>query len=176
MSIKPLVILAHPNIEKSVANKHIIQFLRNENTIVRHLNLLYPNYKIDVKTEQEFLLKADTIIFQYPLFWYNVPSILKEWIDSVFTYGFAFGKENYQLEGKKIIVSFTTGSSGKDYPKEAIEKIIFPFKGLSEYCKMKYLGEVFSHEMGGYSAEAKQKTIINAEIHAKKLITLLNEI
>jgi putative NADPH-quinone reductase len=90
--------------------------LEKENVVVRNLNQLYPDYKIDVKTEQEFLLKADTIIFQYPLFWYNVPSILKEWMDSVFTYGFAFGKGNYQLEGKKIIVSFTTGSWSKDYP------------------------------------------------------------
>ena len=173
MQSTTLVILAHPNIEKSIANKHISQLLEKENVVVRNLNQLYPDNRIDVKTEQDFLLKADTIIFQYPLFWYNVPSILKEWIDSVFTYGFAFGKGNYQLEGKKIIVSFTTGSSNKDYPKEVVEKIVFPFKGLAEYCKMNYVTEVYSHEIANYSDEAKEKSRTYAEIHAKKLIDLL---
>lgn len=176
MQSTTLVILAHPNMEKSIANKYISQLLEKENMVIRDLNQLYPDYKIDVKTEQEFLLNADTIIFQYPLFWYNVPSILKEWMDSVFTYGFAFGKGNYQLEGKKIVVSFTTGSSSKDYPEDVVEKIVFPFKGLAEYCKMKFVSAVYSHEMANYSDEAKEKSRTNAEIHAKKLIESLNKL
>lgn len=173
MQSTTLVILAHPNMDKSIANKNISQLLEKENIVVRNLNQLYPDFKIDVKTEQEFLLKADTIIFQYPLFWYNVPSILKEWMDSVFTYGFAFGKGNFQLEGKKIIVSFTTGSSSKDYPEDVVEKIVFPFKGLANFCKMNYLTTIYSHEIANYSDEAKEKSVKIVEIHAKKLIDLL---
>lgn len=174
MQPKVLMILAHPDFEKSIANKHIKNKLEQQNNVeVRHLNELYPNHKIDVQTEQEALKKADVIIFQYPLFWYSVPSILKEWIDSVFTYGFAFGKGNYQLEGKKIIVSFTTGSSGKDYPEDVVEKIVFPFKGLANFCKMNYITTVYSHEIANYSDDAKEKSVKNAEIHAKKLIDLL---
>ena len=171
MQPKILMILAHPDFEKSLANKHIKNILEQQNNVeVRHLNQLYPNHKIDVQTEQEALKNADIIIFQYPLFWYSVPSILKEWIDSVFTYGFAFGKGNYQLEDKKIIVSFTTGSSNKDYPEDVVEKIVFPFKGLANFCKMNYLTTVYSHEIANYSDEAKEKSVKNAEIHAKKLI------
>ena len=174
MQPKVLMILAHPDFEKSLANKHIKNKLVQENNVeIRHLNELYPNHKIDVQTEQEALKKADVIIFQYPLFWYSVPSILKEWIDSVFTYGFAFGKGNYQLEGKKIIVSFTTGSSSKDYPEDVVEKIVFPFKGLANFCKMNYLTTIYSHEIANYSDEAKEKSVKNVEIHAKKLIELL---
>ncbi|MGE0562385.1 MAG: NAD(P)H-dependent oxidoreductase [Flavobacteriales bacterium] len=169
-----LMILAHPNFEKSIANKHISNIvLASGQTTVRNLIDLYPDFKINVKVEQEILLKADVIVFQYPLFWYGVPSLLKEWIDSVFTYGFAFGKGTYQLEGKKIIVSFTTGSSEKDYPEEVIEKIVFPFKGLADYCKMEYLTTLISHEIAGYSEEAIHKSKINADIHAKKILEII---
>lgn len=41
--------------------------------------------------EQEKLLWADTIIFQFPLWWYTMPAILKGWVDRVFTYRFAYG-------------------------------------------------------------------------------------
>jgi len=45
----------------------------------------------DVLAEQEKLLWADTIIFQFPLWWYTMPAILKGWVDRVFTYHFAYG-------------------------------------------------------------------------------------
>ena len=169
-----LMILAHPNIEQSIANKHISNIISTQHHAeVRHLNELYPDYKIDVKAEQEALKKADIIIIQYPLFWYSVPAILKEWIDSVFTYGFAFGKGSHQLEGKKLIVSFTTGSSVKDYPAVVVEKIVFPFKGLANFCKMEYVTEFISHEIGNYSEDAINKSKLSAELHAKKILDLI---
>jgi len=170
-----LVVLAHPDINTSVGNKTISEGINQlENSEVRNLNLLYPDYKIDVKVEQEALKKADIIIFQYPLFWYSVPAILKEWIDNVFTYGFAFGKETYELESKKVIVSFTTGTSVNDYPEDIIEKITFHLKGLADYCKMDYLGHVVSHEINGYSEEAKKKSKYNSELHTQQIIDLVN--
>lgn len=170
-----LIILAHPDINKSTGNKYITEKLNElPNVEVRNLNLLYPDYKIDVAKEQEKLKKADIIVFQFPLFWYNVPSIMKEWIDNVFSYGFAFGKGNYQLEGKKVITSFTTGTSIKDYPEDVIEKIAFPIKGLADYCKMEYITQVVSHEINGYSDEAKKKSEYNAELHTQQIIDLVN--
>jgi len=107
---KILMILAHPNIKGSIGNKIISELsAQQENIAVRHLNKLYPDFKIDVKAEQEALLKADFIIFQYPLFWYSTPAILKEWIDQVFQYGFAFGKDCFKLENKKMLISMTIG-------------------------------------------------------------------
>jgi len=171
-----LIILSHPDIQSSIGNKTISDNLNKlPNTEVRHIDSLYPDYKIDVKKEQEALKKADVIIFQYPLFWYNVPAMLKGWIDQVFTYGFAFGKDNYALEGKKIIVSFTTGTSVKDYPNEVTDKIIFPFKGLADFCKMEYLTEVISHEINNYSDEAVEKSKSFADLHAQKITELLTK-
>lgn len=172
---KTLMILAHPSIEKSIGNKIISENLAKEDNIdIRHLDNLYPNFKIDIEAEQQALLSADTIIFQFPLFWYNMPAILKHWIDSVLLYGFAFGSES-KLNDKKIIVSFTIGSPEKDYPNEVIHKITFPFQGLASYCKMEYAGEIFCNDINGYSEGAKIKAISIANNHSQQLLALINK-
>jgi NAD(P)H dehydrogenase (quinone) len=45
----------------------------------------------DVKREQENLLWADTVIFQFPMWWYGMPAILKGWFERVYSLGFAYG-------------------------------------------------------------------------------------
>ena len=168
-----LMILAHPVIEKSIGNKIISDIISKEaNTELRHLDQLYPDFNINIKAEQEALLKADTVIFQFPLFWYNMPAILKHWIDKVFEYGFAFGAES-KLTGKRVIVSFTIGSPAKDYPNEVIQKITFPLQGLSEYCKLQYVGELFCNDINGYSETAKNNAIDIANKHSQRLIELI---
>ena len=171
-----LMILAHPSINESIGNKIISNKIANqENTVIRHLDKLYVDFKIDIKAEQEALLATDTIIFQFPLFWYSTPAILKHWIDKVIQYGFAFGADSYKLKGKKIIVSFTIGSSVKDYPSEIIDKITFPLQGLASYCKMEYAGTIFSNDINGYSEAAKENAIQNAEKHTQQLLELINK-
>ena len=173
---KTLMILAHPKIEASIGNKIISNTIANlDNTEVRHLDKLYPSFKIDIKAEQEALLNADTIIFQYPLFWYSTPAILKEWVDQVIQYGFAFGKDSYNLAGKRVIVSFTIGSPIKDYPEKIIDKITFPFEGLAKYCHMEYVGNIFCTDIHGYSEEAKENAIQAANHHSQKLLTLIEK-
>jgi glutathione-regulated potassium-efflux system ancillary protein KefF len=172
---KTVMILAHPKIEESIGNRIISEVAsQNDNLEVRHLDQLYPDFKIDIKAEQAALLHADVIVFQYPLFWYSTPAILKEWIDQVFQYGFAFGKDKYQLEGKKVVVSFTMGSPNKDYPAEILEKIVFPFQGLAAYCKMEYIGEVLSNDINNYADGNGKIAEAIATEHAEKLLNLIN--
>lgn len=44
----------------------------------------------DVLEEQRKLREAELIVFQFPLWWYSVPAMLKGWIDRVFSAGFGF--------------------------------------------------------------------------------------
>ncbi len=106
-----LLILAHPYYTQSIANKTIVNELIKTypNLEVRDIFQLYPDYKIDVSAEQEALLRHDTIILQYPMFWFNMPAILKLWFDEVFTYQFAYGSQGDKLKDKKVIISMTVG-------------------------------------------------------------------
>ncbi len=44
----------------------------------------------DVKKEQEKILRAQNIIFVYPVFWTEAPAKLVGWFDRVWTLGFAY--------------------------------------------------------------------------------------
>lgn len=171
---KNLIILAHPKIEESIGNKIISELTAKEQNVeVRHLDKLYPSFKIDIKAEQEALLTARNIIFQYPLYWYSTPAILKEWIDQVFQYGFAFGQES-ALNDKKIFISLTIGSDPDYYNDDVMEKILFPIKGLTEYCNLTYGGEVVSFNINNYTPEAAEKAKQISVEHVKKLLGLIN--
>lgn len=45
----------------------------------------------DIVEEQRKIAWADTLVFQFPLWWYGMPAILKGWFDRIFVKGFAFG-------------------------------------------------------------------------------------
>lgn len=45
----------------------------------------------DVVEEQRKVAAAELLVFQFPLWWYGVPAILKGWFDRVLTNGFAYG-------------------------------------------------------------------------------------
>ncbi len=51
---KVLIVVAHPNIEKSFGNKGIIENFKalHAETELDYLYKLYPDFKIDVKKEQ----------------------------------------------------------------------------------------------------------------------------
>ncbi|ARF59616.1 NAD(P)H-dependent oxidoreductase [Streptomyces gilvosporeus] len=75
----------------------------------------------DIASEQQKLAWADTLIIQFPLWWYGMPAILKGWFDRVFVKGFAFGitdpatgrPQRYgdgKLTGKRAMVIVTAGA------------------------------------------------------------------
>ncbi|GAA2597126.1 NAD(P)H-dependent oxidoreductase [Actinomadura fulvescens] len=77
----------------------------------------------DIRAEQEKLEWADTVVFQFPLWWYGMPAILKGWFDRVFVKGFGYLVPDPEVEGrflrygegklqgKRALVLITSGSS-----------------------------------------------------------------
>lgn len=104
----------------------------------------YSRFDIRVDKEQERLLRADTIIFQFPLFWYSTPSILKEWQDLVLQYGFAYGEGGDKLKGKKLLCAVTTGApkdaySSDGYQRYQIREFLRPLEQMAHLCGMHFL-------------------------------------
>ena len=89
--MKALVVQAHPNIEESRVNKRWREELaKHPNDIEVHaLYEEYPDWQIDVEREQRLLEAHALIVWQFPLYWYSCPPLLKKWLDDVFTYGWA---------------------------------------------------------------------------------------
>lgn len=96
----------------------------------------------DVAAEQEKLLWADTVVFQFPMWWYTMPAILKGWVDRVFTFHFAYGVGVHDetrygerfgegtLRGRRAILSVTIGGPEPHYTDRGIngpiEDLLFP--------------------------------------------------
>ncbi len=93
----------------------------------------------DVAAEQDKLLRADAVIFQFPLWWFGVPAILKGWFERVYAYGFGYGYRNegnrYRygdgiLCGKRALVSVLVGGPAADYGPRGIngplDQLLFP--------------------------------------------------
>ena len=172
---KLLVVSGHVDLAHSVANKAILAGLRKEfpNAEIDDLAELYPDYKIDVKAEQDKLVKADVIVLQFPFYWYSCPSIMRKWFEDVLSYGFAYGSSGKALAGKKLLVSFTMGAAKELYNRNglehfAVEEFMPQFTNLANLCSMQWCGYLCT---GGYSFVAEQtKQIEMANEHTKELV------
>ncbi|HXX57086.1 MAG TPA: NAD(P)H-dependent oxidoreductase [Thermodesulfovibrionales bacterium] len=96
----------------------------------------------EIKKEQNYISKADILIFIFPIWWSAMPAMLKGYIDRVFSLGFAYAITEDAviglLKGKKVFVVTTTGASKEDYEKMgafkmmnmSIDMAIFQFSGM----------------------------------------------
>ena len=74
-----LVYYAHPGHRHSHANRELAQRAAAiEGITFVDLYAEYPRTDINIDKEQERLLSHDVILFQFPLFWYSTPSLIKE--------------------------------------------------------------------------------------------------
>ncbi|KTS15523.1 NAD(P)H dehydrogenase [Pantoea dispersa] len=98
----------------------------------------------DIAAEQEKLRWADTVIFQFPLWWFSMPAIMKGWFDRVYANGFAYGVGEHNdhhwgdrygegtLAGKRAMLVVTTGGWESHYAPRGIngpiEDLLFPIQ------------------------------------------------
>lgn len=115
----------------------------------------------DLRAEQDKLEWADTVILQFPLWWFGPPAILKGWIDRLFIQGFAQGVldprtgralryGNGGLAGKRAMLVVTVGagqaSSGPRGIHGDLNEILFPLQhGTMWYTGMSVLPPFVVH-------------------------------
>lgn len=104
----------------------------------------YPRFNINIDREQQRLVAHDFIVFQFPVFWYSGPSLLKEWIDLVLEYGFAYGSEGNALKGKRMMLAVTAGGpqqaySAGGYQNHQLRTFLTPFQQTATLCKMEFV-------------------------------------
>ena len=104
----------------------------------------YPDFHLDVAREQQQLLEHDVVILQHPFYWYSAPALLKEWLDLVLEYGFAYGPGGTRLHGKTLVSALTTGGAAQGYGRGGhnhftIAELLTPFEQTARLCGMKWL-------------------------------------
>ncbi|STQ86125.1 flavodoxin family protein [Helicobacter muridarum] len=113
--MQTLIIFAHTFWDESKVNRALLKEVERIETIkIHNLTTTYPDNKIDINKEIALLSKADKIIFQFPMFWYSTPSIMKEWQDRVLT-TISDGKNPELLKGKQFQIITTAGSKESSF-------------------------------------------------------------
>ncbi len=144
--MKTLIVVIHPDLKNSRINKRWIEELQKhpEKYVVHDLHSVYPDGVIDIANEQQLIESFDSIVFQFPFYWFNCPPLFKKWLDDVLTYGWAYGsKSGYKVQGKKIGLAVTAGIDEEEYTasgkyKYTLKELTAPFEITFEYVKANY--------------------------------------
>lgn len=153
-----LVYYAHPGARFSRVNRAMAEAAQAvEGISFVDLYARYPRQTIEVDAEQKLLLDHDVIVFQFPLFWYSTPSIIKEWQDLVLEHGFAYGKDGDKLSGKVMLLALTaagpeTAYSESGYQNFPLRSFLTPLEQTARLCKMRFAPPFVLH--GSLQADA----------------------
>lgn len=153
-----LIIFTHPDNEKShnaAILKHVTSRLRSKFMGFEVIDLYADGFDPVLRLTKEdggrtkligryraIIEKADRLIFISPVWWYNMPAMLKGFIDIIFSPGFAHdfnpqdGKLRKKLTGKKAIIINTYGRSQeecdkhKQAPTIVLDDAVLKFTGI----------------------------------------------
>lgn len=132
----------------------------------------------DIVAEMDKLARADLVIFQFPVWWFGMPGILKGWADRVFARGFAYipGRkyDTGMFHGKLAMVAATTGTSADTYAPDGIDgdilAVLWPIhNGLLRYSGFDVLPPFVAYMPGRVGADGRKAYL---EAYRKRLIEI----
>jgi glutathione-regulated potassium-efflux system ancillary protein KefF len=146
-----LVLAAHPGWRESRVNSRLLAAAQGVLGVrVRDLYALYPDYDIDVASEQAAAAAARLIVLLHPIQWYSMPALQKLWMDEVLTYGWAYGHGGTALQGKDLWLAATTGGPEASYHPQGYNRYFFdaflpPYEQSAALCGMRFLPPLLLH-------------------------------
>ncbi|UPK74944.1 NAD(P)H-dependent oxidoreductase [Nocardioidaceae bacterium SCSIO 66511] len=144
----------------------------------------------DIRAEIEKLEWADAVVFQFPLWWFGMPAIMKGWIDRVFVKGFAYGVQDPEhpghnlrygdgrLRGKRGLAVVTIGAAEETFGPRGIsgqlDQVLFPLlHGTFWYTGMDPMPPLGIH--GAEHVSAQQYADAAASLR-KRLVGLATDV
>ncbi len=148
---KVILYYAHPGHRFSKANSAIWRAAQTVDGISRvDLYAEYPRHDINIDREQDRLLSHDVVMFQFPIFWYSAPSLVKEWIDLTLEHGFAYGQGGDKLQGKWMMLAVTAAGpqdayASGGYQHFPLRTFLTPFEQTARLSKMRFAAPYVLH-------------------------------
>jgi glutathione-regulated potassium-efflux system ancillary protein KefF len=174
-----LVLVAHPQMEQSRANRRMLDAARkatdgsNGRILVRDLYALYPDYWIDVPTEQALLAQAKLVVWQHPIQWYHMPPLMKLWVDEVLSFGWAYGPDGGALRDKDLWLAASTGGTEDSYRPDSYNRYFFDafvpaYEQTAALCGMRFLPPLILHGAHRVSVAAIDE---HAAVYVERLVS-----
>lgn len=167
--IKPestLLLISHPKLEKSTIHSALAEAALDAGITVRHIDdVRNDDGSFDIRSEQAVLESFDTIVLQFPMYWYATPAVLKQYLDDVLTNDWAYDG-GFALQHKKLSVIITTGSNAESYSPAGevgftLDELSAPYKATAKFCGMTWIDPLFIYEASGADEEKVASEIAN---------------
>lgn len=156
--LKTVCYIAHDAIDDSSSQQFLLQAGRAM-TQVCFIDLSANQGVFDTEEEINRLLEAEQIIFQFPLYWYQAPAILKSWIDTVWTQ-IPINKLNGKILGLVVVI----GGKKSHYQiggrhGRTLSELLIPYSLLAQTfgMVMKIPFEIYQFQ---FMTEEQKKTLM----------------
>ena len=163
---KVVILLAHPNIKGSQANKALIDAVSDiEGVAVFNLYELSEDIAFNVDEWSKIISDASAVIYQFPFYWMSAPSLLKKWQDEVFTHL------------SKTPAVTTTGSEYDAYRsggrnRFTTDELLRPYQGSAIHSGMAWQTPIVVYGMG--TADAGKNIAEGANSYKQRIEMLIN--
>ena len=155
-----VLLLAHPTFITSRANRAMLEAVADVPDLeIAELYALYPDGVIDTVAERKRLLRADRLIFQFPLQWYSTPALLKQWQDAVLTPLFYFEPTIAAATvGLPLFAATSTGGPLESYrpggTAMTIETLFSPLEATARKCRWRWQTPFAVHDVRNLDDDA----------------------
>jgi len=140
----------------------------------------HQGFSEELQVEMNKLLAADVLNFNFPLWWFGFPAIMKGWVDRVMAYGVAYGgdygfREKGRFAGKRAFVTITTGSPASAYQtsganKRTMDQILQnAHEGIFGLVGYKVLDPFIAYGVSWIDAEARDTILKDYTTYLKQL-------
>lgn len=91
-------------------------------------------YSPEVEAEMERMKKYDALAYIFPIWWFNLPAMLKGYIDRVWNNGFAYGSN--KLHHKQVLWLGLAAAPKELFEKRQYDKMLSQHLniGIANYC------------------------------------------
>jgi glutathione-regulated potassium-efflux system ancillary protein KefG len=178
MANRILIIFAHPRFESSANNKLLVGHIPKIPEVTFHdLYEKYADFNIDPEYEKKLLSDHHVVILMHPFYWYSVPPLMKQWIDIVLEFGWAYGPGGDALKGKVLFNSITAGGQRSAYSRDGhnkftIRELLAPVEQTANLCKMTYLPPFTIH---GTHRISREELLKHTDLFNSLLMRLAHE-
>lgn len=143
--MKTLIIIGHPDLQNSGSQTFLMETADYwTEADILDISQLYETEGFVPSLEQERLLQYDRLIFQFPLYWYQAPAILKLYIDEVFDEGALKNSFKQKMAGKELGIVCVLASKIDEFQAggkqgRTMSEILSPYEVFARYYNLTYL-------------------------------------